>query len=1026
MIPGRCPGTAAGTGADFIEAVDYALASTPARIFNYSAGSPTSSDDASLSPIVDLYSDAHDVLFVVAAGNSGPGPVTVNSPGTAYNALTVANLDDRNTPERADDQIAPSSSRGPTVLGRAKPDLAAPGTNINSAAHDTDGFRNLSGTSMAAPHVAGAAALLAQAGLKSPLAVRALLINSADGSGWRADTGWGVLNLARAQSEADKVVGDVIPAQAIRFYAGTVQAGLKATVTWNRHVSVSGQIVRFGLADLDLELYSRPDGSLLSRSNSTVNNVEQVQTAAAGSLLLKVKRKADAVQAAGMGQEPYTLALSAAGFRRLEPPRLEISCTTPGSVAATSTFTLNCQVSNRGGIEAGAVSAVLNVPSGFRQPGALSLGQIPEGVQRTVSFLVTAPALSGNFTFSARVESNTFGESFSAVSSPMGVAIVDREQITLTASPARVDLSATAGGAAPLPVPVEIRAANANFLYSVSASSDGNWLSVTPAGGSLPATIRIAAATGGLSPGTYSGAVLVSVAGAANSPLAIPITLRVAAAQSVRLLNRMTARAVPETCAAPQAVTSFLPTDERVFAWFLVSGASQGDRASIEWIAPSGVTFQTGAWRPLASPGNWCFSASLSIAGTPVAAMTGAWKARITYNGDELFTLGFEIGTPIIVRKHVLAKEASRGHACEEPQPGGDFLTTDEQALLWLALDGAKGGERVRYEFVSPRQEVALSGRFNPISGPGSWCFLSSALRIAGTDNAAQPGVWKANVYVDEALILSAEFQLIQGFAVESKLLTKVLPEAGCSEPPAAGAFFKGDARAVLWFSVVNPSAGDQAAAEWMSANGEVYARIPWDPIPEPGGRRCFWSSIDIADNPPAALFGEWKVRVTWNGRELFVLPFHILSVEVINRMTTRSIPEGAECPAPEPATAFTPQDEAVWLWFLVRGASAGDRARRVWHRPGGALFDEGAWEPLPRAGSFCFAASIHVAGGPAAELTGDWGVQVFWNDILLFEQPFSIQVPATGAAKPLRSQSAAAAFSATAGHRNERDGVKN
>ncbi len=116
------------------------------------------------------------ITVAVSASNRGPGPGTISKPGDDPFVITVAALDDRNTPGVGDDRLPDFSSRGPTAAdGLSKPDVAAPGAHLVSlravgSEIDTrfptyvDGaYRRGSGTSMAAGVVAGAAALVAQA-----------------------------------------------------------------------------------------------------------------------------------------------------------------------------------------------------------------------------------------------------------------------------------------------------------------------------------------------------------------------------------------------------------------------------------------------------------------------------------------------------------------------------------------------------------------------------------------------------------------------------------------------------------------------------------------------------------------------------------------------------------------------------------------------------------------------------------------------------------------------------------------------
>ncbi len=125
-------------------------------------GGPTDGTDP-LSVAVNELSDTSDTLFVVSAGNDGPGASTVGTPGSADRALTVGAVD-------RDESLADFSSRGPRLGDLAiKPDITAPGVDIAAAraSGTTMGtpvdalYTRASGTSMAAPHVAGAAALMA-------------------------------------------------------------------------------------------------------------------------------------------------------------------------------------------------------------------------------------------------------------------------------------------------------------------------------------------------------------------------------------------------------------------------------------------------------------------------------------------------------------------------------------------------------------------------------------------------------------------------------------------------------------------------------------------------------------------------------------------------------------------------------------------------------------------------------------------------------------------------------------------------
>ncbi|MFF5509994.1 S8 family serine peptidase [[Kitasatospora] papulosa] len=151
-----------GSGADsgIIEAMEWAKAEG-ADVVSMSLGSSIPDDGGDpMAQAVDALSADGGPLFVIAAGNAY-GAGTIGSPGSAASALTVAAVDKQ-------DRRADFSSMGPLVRSYGlKPDLSAPGVDINAAASRSvpgiDGmYQSMSGTSMATPHVAGAAAVLKQ------------------------------------------------------------------------------------------------------------------------------------------------------------------------------------------------------------------------------------------------------------------------------------------------------------------------------------------------------------------------------------------------------------------------------------------------------------------------------------------------------------------------------------------------------------------------------------------------------------------------------------------------------------------------------------------------------------------------------------------------------------------------------------------------------------------------------------------------------------------------------------------------
>ena len=145
---------------------DYAnyRATEDARTHNNSWGSLTGVVDAGSAMRFDRFVwDHEDMVIVVSAGNDGPNPARISSPGIAKNDLSSAASANGRQPMVSIDSLASFSSHGPTADGRYGPDLATPGQIVVSAkGGSVDDEHTAQGTSMSAPILTGLSTLVRQ------------------------------------------------------------------------------------------------------------------------------------------------------------------------------------------------------------------------------------------------------------------------------------------------------------------------------------------------------------------------------------------------------------------------------------------------------------------------------------------------------------------------------------------------------------------------------------------------------------------------------------------------------------------------------------------------------------------------------------------------------------------------------------------------------------------------------------------------------------------------------------------------
>jgi serine protease AprX len=314
----------AGSGSEsgIIAGIEW-CAGIGSDIISMSLGTSGASDgNDALSLAVDAAA-LDGVVVVVAAGNAGDGPETVGSPGAARHALTIG----ASAPPADGLRLAGFSSRGPTLDGRLKPDVVAPGVAITAAdAGTTSGYVAYSGTSMATPAAAGTVALALQRNPSlTPADVKALATGTAVDFGpagpddeWGAGLLDGYAVVAGAAGEsgamalpAHTVLTGTVPdggvwQQVIPIGPDDVGSPIAATILTDGAPSCSLGFGWFCLVwewspDLEARLLS-PSGAVLSSSTcplagecGTMGHQETVSVTAsvAGDYLLEVYPFAD-------------------------------------------------------------------------------------------------------------------------------------------------------------------------------------------------------------------------------------------------------------------------------------------------------------------------------------------------------------------------------------------------------------------------------------------------------------------------------------------------------------------------------------------------------------------------------------------------------------------------------------------------------------------------------------------------------------------------------------------------------------
>ncbi len=460
-----------------------------ARIHTNSWGSSSSNDwgkYTSSSEDVDdrtryydqYYSGREGLSVLFAAGNDGPDSGTVGSPGTAKNAITVGNSQNRY--QGAPNSIMDGSSRGPVDDGRIKPDIVAPGgyvrscraqeaTDIGGATWSNTWYLEYTGTSMATPNAAGTAALIreyiteiSQRPEPQGALVKALMILGARDVGTRdipnMDEGWGRIDLKSTLAPNNgrgiwvddrSVLSSSGNSKSYNFNITSPGQPFKAVLAWSdeRGSRFSNtQLVN----NLNL-IITTPSGveykgnefsqgrSIQGGTYDTLNNVEVVliDSAEAGTWTVKVTDS----QHSGSKAQPYAIAVSGIGVNDLRPdpaPLLSSFATDIAIPQVGDTVLVEMEISNLGNVKAENVEVQFQEEGQIIDTQTFDLG--PGGSR--ILFFDWEPLTAGSRTLSFVVDANDLLDEINEANNQLDIVVnvttpgvrieSDQSEITLT------------------------------------------------------------------------------------------------------------------------------------------------------------------------------------------------------------------------------------------------------------------------------------------------------------------------------------------------------------------------------------------------------------------------------------------------------------------------------------------------------------------------------------------------------------------------------------------------------------------
>jgi len=313
---------------------------------------------------------------------------------------------------------------------------------------------------------------------------------------------------------------------------------------------------------------------------------------------------------------------------------------------------------------------------------------------------------------------------------------------SFTASPLSLSFSATAGAAARTAQQITLSGTIAGLAWTATArtSSGGNWLSVSPASGQVPATISVSVDATNLAAGSYEGSIAISVPVAFPSLATIAVTLTVTAAQPASLSVQPTSLSfrVAAGAAAPPAHALRIEN----------SGGGV-----LSWTAQASSV--TGSWLKVSAPAGTApasLQVSVNAAGLAAGSYTGSISVQsLTTNQSVSVAVSLVVSSPgaaLLLSSTHLYFRAVQGGGADPPQQfgvlnvgAGALDWSAQPSVSWLQVSPASG------QGVTPTGQIPMVDVSVDASGLSAGLY-TALIRVTSSAANNSPQVLKVNLQV--------------------------------------------------------------------------------------------------------------------------------------------------------------------------------------------------------------------------------------------------------------------------------------